>query len=672
MVHICDAIMGSGKAQPLTSPVLTESGYLLMGEVKAGMKVYGEDGKLHKVSKVFPQGRKPVYRVTFSDGSSTLCCKEHLWTCKVDDSEEWQTLSIEEIKADSLFAGSGKNKVWRYSIPVAKAMNFDGIVPEEKALSYNDLVDIVMKRKVMPFELLYSSTGTRFAALTMICGYREHMGDEAYLNDEFTCTVPSVSIAMNVRWLVNSLGGIADMPVITSHEGRDGNCIYECSVTCHFGKYARRSITSIDKVGRMLCQCILVDSESHLYITNDFIVTHNTSATIDYINTHKNKKYIYITPYLDEAKRIREGCPDLKFVEPHKVEQFNFRKIEHLEGLIREGRNITSTHALFKYYDASVLSYIREQGYTLFIDENIDMIEEYDCKAADIDLLVSGGYLTEKDNVFYPTERIYRGSVLKPVFELMKSRRLVRFTKSNNSERMLFWVLPPELINSFKDVFVLTYLFEGQGLYNFLKLYNIPYTYIGIHRDKEGGYHYGTAPGDVPEYVSGIKNLINIVDVPKLNEVGDKTTALSATWLESRENVSQLKRNILNCFTNVWKDSKAGTSLWTTYKSAKSKLKGKGYTNSFLSFNTRATNSYVNRQHLVYAVNVYPNVNEKIFFKENGVEIDNDKYALSTMVQWIWRSRIRVGEPIDIYIPSRRMRTLLVDWMNSLEGGDSK
>ena len=37
------------------------------------------------------------------------------------------------------------------------------------------------------------------------------------------------------------------------------------------------------------------------------------------------------------------------------------------------------------------------------------------------------------------------------------------------------------------------------------------------------------------------------------------------------------------------------------------------------------------------------------------------------MLQWIWRSAIRDGKPINAYIPSKRMRELLINWMNDFE-----
>ena len=53
----------------------------------------------------------------------------------------------------------------------------------------------------------------------------------------------------------------------------------------------------------------------------------------------------------------------------------------------------------------------------------------------------------------------------------------------------------------------------------------------------------------------------------------------------------------------------------------------------------------------------------KKFFQQHGVEVDEDGFALSEMLQFIWRSAIREGNEIWIYIPSIRMRTLLTDWI---------
>ena len=62
-------------------------------------------------------------------------------------------------------------------------------------------------------------------------------------------------------------------------------------------------------------------------------------------------------------------------------------------------------------------------------------------------------------------------------------------------------------------------------------------------------------------------------------------------------------------------------------------------------------------------VNRYLNPFVKNFFTSNGIDVDEEGYALSEMLQFIWRSAIRDGKEIWIYIPSIRMRTLLKKWI---------
>ena len=50
-------------------------------------------------------------------------------------------------------------------------------------------------------------------------------------------------------------------------------------------------------------------------------------------------------------------------------------------------------------------------------------------------------------------------------------------------------------------------------------------------------------------------------------------------------------------------------------------------------------------------------------FSRYGVSVDNDAFALAEMLQWIWRSAIRDDKSINIYIPSERMRNLLIGWL---------
>lgn len=69
----------SGKAQPLTAKVLTPTGWTTMGALQVGDKLASVDGAPSEVTGIFPQGQKPVFRLTFQDGRSCEASDEHLW-----------------------------------------------------------------------------------------------------------------------------------------------------------------------------------------------------------------------------------------------------------------------------------------------------------------------------------------------------------------------------------------------------------------------------------------------------------------------------------------------------------------------------------------------------------------------------------------------------------------
>lgn len=93
---------GVGKALAVTEPIITPNGVVPMGDIKLGDYVIGEDGKKTKVIGVFPQGKRDAYKITFHDGSSVVCDKEHLWKYKtLKDNEKkkdvWRVNTLGEI-----------------------------------------------------------------------------------------------------------------------------------------------------------------------------------------------------------------------------------------------------------------------------------------------------------------------------------------------------------------------------------------------------------------------------------------------------------------------------------------------------------------------------------------------------------------------------------------------
>lgn len=103
--------------------------------------------------------------------------------------------------------------------------------------------------------------------------------------------------------------------------------------------------------------------------------------------------------------------------------------------------------------------------------------------------------------------------------------------------------------------------------------------------------------------------------------------------------------------------------MTTTFKGFKDKLTPAGLSSKFVSVNARATNEFQHKSTCIYFANIYVNPLTKNFFHKQGVEVNVDLYALSELLQWIFRSR--TGEPINVYIPSVRMRTLLERYLNN-------
>lgn len=402
--------------------------------------------------------------------------------------------------------------------------------------------------------------------------------------------------------------------------------------------------------------------------------TGKTEAAITYMNEHRGKKFIYITPYLGESNRIKEGCPELHFVEPsNKLSEYHFRKTEHTAALISEGCNITTTHAAFKNYSTDTLKKVKELGYTLIIDESLDILIESQMKTNDIGGLVATGFLESDGTTYRATDKLYDSGKFEDEMKMFRSRDIL-CVDGQKGQKLYYWALSPELLTSFDEVFILTYLFGGQSLCYFMKANKIPYAYIGVSL-RDGVYRFSDNVDYVPEYTKHIKDLIHIIESPKLNRIGDPPHALSMNWYQRRKagedgELKTVKDHIFNCYNNIWRGCKADERMWGTYKSACNKVKGRGYTKGYVVFNERATNSYINKRYLAYAVNLFMNVAERRVYEKFGVEVDQDMYALSTMLQWIWRSAIRRGEEIWLYVPSRRMRTLLKDWMERVQNGD--
>jgi len=85
VIEIAPLAFMRGRAQPRHSRVLTPTGWREIGSLEPRDHVIGSDGRPTRVLGVYPQGKKPVYRVTMTDGSATLACAEHLWAVRTPE-----------------------------------------------------------------------------------------------------------------------------------------------------------------------------------------------------------------------------------------------------------------------------------------------------------------------------------------------------------------------------------------------------------------------------------------------------------------------------------------------------------------------------------------------------------------------------------------------------------
>jgi len=115
MYVIATGIAGCGKAQPLTSKVLTINGWKLFKDITLSDIVITPDNKTSEIIGIYPQGIKDIYEITFEDGRKVECCKEHLWKVfeynknvkHKENYDGYKILSLEEIikKENRLKAG---------------------------------------------------------------------------------------------------------------------------------------------------------------------------------------------------------------------------------------------------------------------------------------------------------------------------------------------------------------------------------------------------------------------------------------------------------------------------------------------------------------------------------------------------------------------------------------
>jgi phosphate starvation-inducible protein PhoH and related proteins len=378
IIEIAPLAFMRGRAQSLDSRLLTPDGWMTMGEVRVGDLLIGSNGKPIRVTGVFPQGKKLVYRVTLTDGSSTLACAEHLWQVKtMEDKRRNRPPRI--LQTSEMIGNFRRNHQYRYEIPLLSEpvdwrrrevpidpytlglLIGDGCITgktspsfttsdQELALSLESGLSgmgLRMRRKsnidysiVNPLAgrgghhslmaknslqeslkelgLLGTRSSTKFipelylfnepsVRHALLQGLLDTDGGPVTQKGR-TCrvqyTTTSEKLKNDVVFLVRSLGGTVTVRCRAAEGRKPGfangrevgyrndafvldirlpntlkpfrlkrkAAVYEVNG----GGRPMRFIKNIEPVGEMETQCISVEAEDSLYVTDEFILTHNT------------------------------------------------------------------------------------------------------------------------------------------------------------------------------------------------------------------------------------------------------------------------------------------------------------------------------------------------------------------------------------------------------------
>lgn len=393
---------GTQKCQPLYSKILTPDGFIAMADVKVGTKVISGTGNISTVLSISPVKPRPIYEVTFDDGSKTRCSDNHLWTVQTrddrrrknkDGSEKYRTIELSEIIKNYKIE---KGKRCNYSVDYVSKIDFNeknyeippyvlGVLIGDGSLSSGNL-NITLKDKevldkfieLMPEYELHAKSDIDYRIVekrkkrySTLRKYLKKYGldgktsidkfiPEEYLLGSYEqrlellrglmdtdgsvsnsyCVYATISekLANNVCELVHSLGGYASISKRKNGYTKNGNYI-QCNdyyeLIIEFSKQMdsifhlkrkkekynpkrnviKRFITNIEYVGNEDCRCIYIDDESHLYITDDYIITHNTTLEKFFcswiIGRHPKDYSLFFSHSDDITRMFYDGVLDI-------------------------------------------------------------------------------------------------------------------------------------------------------------------------------------------------------------------------------------------------------------------------------------------------------------------------------------------------------------------------
>lgn len=194
-------------------------------------------------------------------------------------------------------------------------------------------------------------------------------------------------------------------------------------------------------------------------------------------NCDIERKYIYITPYLDEVQRIKNSVTSRKFYEPTNKNQEG-SKMYDFEKLLKQGKDIVSTHALFKSIKPELIEILSIRGYTLILDEVMNVIDTMIISKDDYTTLINQQIISIKGDgkIQWNKNCIdYDGKFNEYKYHALNNT-LYKHTRSNGGKyELLVWTFPVSIFKVFSKVYILTYLYKGQLQKYYFDMFNVEY-----------------------------------------------------------------------------------------------------------------------------------------------------------------------------------------------------
>lgn len=259
-----------GKALLNSEILYMEQGEKTIGEALVGDKIYDDAGNLTEITGVYPQGRVMTYKVTFEDGRNCICCGDHLWRVKRLGS--WKVLSLK-----SLIASNYKE----CSIQLCEAIDYPDaklpIAPNAygammAAYLSGDSNDIVLNKSM---NRLYIRSSRRQKKI-FIESFIKYMGSIVTSNEKFYIKNIDYTILHFVKQMFWSCGWYASF---------DDGFLTLSSTKKEI------AITSIEIYGNHEATCITVSNQSRLFLTTNYIVTHNSAIMSSFLARNATMTY---------------------------------------------------------------------------------------------------------------------------------------------------------------------------------------------------------------------------------------------------------------------------------------------------------------------------------------------------------------------------------------------